>query len=66
MHIGQPFLCSRACDLKPGYHMLPVLKLMRGTVKAVEHIETETTSTQVDMNFKKAPLSVTDNQIYTV
>jgi len=46
--------------------MLPVLKLMRGTVKAVEHIETETTSTQVDMNFKKAPLSVTDNQIYTV
>jgi len=63
---GQPCLCVTACGLKPGYHMLPVLKLVHVPVKAVEHVEPDTASILVDMNPKKASLSVTDNRRYTV
>jgi len=63
---GQPCLCVTACGLKPGYHMLPVLKLVHVPVKAVDHVEPDTASILVDMNPKKASLSVTDNRRYTV
>jgi len=63
---GQPCLCSRACDLTPGYHMLPVLKLMHVPVKAVEPFEVDTAGAHMDMDPRKASLSVIDNRRYTV
>jgi len=63
---GQPCQCSRACDLKPGYHTLPVLKLVHVPVQAVEHVEADPERTHVDIHPKKASLSVTDSRRYTV
>jgi len=63
---GQPCPWSRACDLKPAYHTIPVLKLMHVPVKAIKHLEVDTTSTQAGMNSKKVSLSVNDNRRYTV
>jgi len=63
---GQPCQCSRASDLKPGYHTLPVFRLMHVLVKTVEPLKSDTTSIQVDVHPKKASLSLTDNQRYTV